>query len=226
METLEAIRTRRTIRKYSEQPVEFEKLMAVCEAGGYAPSSGNIQNWKFIVITNKETIREGLCQACLDQDPVQNAQAAIVVCSEDELCERHYGLRGKRLYTIQNAAAAIQNMLLAAHDLGLGAAWIGAFNEDRIRDVIDMPDIARPQAVITLGYPAEEPQEKRLRHFDDFVRFEFYDGTYRDLHRILRDLSVEWERKADETKRAVKRNPVWEKLKKFGEMIREKFGGE
>jgi len=205
MDLWDVLRSRRTIRKYSEKPVEFDKIVAICEAGALAPSAGNLQNWKFILLTEKEKIRESLCNACLDQECFNTAQIAIVVCADEAIMERQYGLRGKRLYSVQNCAAAIQNMLLAAHTLGLGAAWIGAFNEEKLRDMLDIPDVARPQAVITLGYPAERPGDKRMRLLDDVIRFDMYEQRHKDLHRILTDLSVEWERQGKNLKEKLHR---------------------
>lgn len=197
MDLLEGIWTRRSIREYTDDTVEFEKLTAICEAGMCAPSSGNVQNWRFIVVRDKEKIQEGIANACVDQECVQDAEAMIVVCADEQLCEREYGLRGKRLYSIQNCAAATQNMLLAAHGLGLGATWVGAFNEERLDSLLDIPDIARVQALITLGYPDEEPGEKRMRHIDHICSFETYGMQYKDLHRVMKDMSVEWQKQAE-----------------------------
>ncbi len=231
MEALEAIRTRRTVERFSKKPVEFDKVMAVCEAGGMAPSAGNLQPWKFVVLTDKDVIRNDLASCCLDQECVQTAQVAIVVVADEDLVERHYGLRGKRLYSIQNCAAAIQNMLLTAHVLGLGATWVGAFNEERLDDIIDIRDGARAQAVITLGYPAEQPSDKRMRHLDDIVRFGNYHGRFKDMHRILRDLSLEWEKRAEDAKERLEEptksfiNKCKNVLKKGKDMVKDK-GGE
>ncbi|MFC1647966.1 nitroreductase family protein [Nanoarchaeota archaeon] len=200
MDVIECIKTRRTIHKYTKQPVEFDKLMACIEAGMNAPSSGNIQNWMFVVTLDKKKIHTSLCDACLGQECLTSAQAVIILCADEDMAERHYGLRGKRLYSIQNCAANIQNMLLCAHALGLGAAWIGAFDEDHVKRLFAMPECARPQAVLTFGYPAEKPPPKRMRHIDDLTRWESYSMRYKDAHRSLRDFSVEWEKQIEEAK--------------------------
>jgi len=192
MDILEAIRTRRTVRNYSLQPVEFEKVMAICEAGALAPSSGNIQSWKFVVIRDRDKIKGPLYEICLEQDCVHKAQVVVMVCTDVDLAKREYGERGEKMYGIQNTAAALQNMLLTAHSLGLGAAWVGAFNEDKAGQLIGIPPNARVDAVLTLGYAKEAPGEKRLRHIDDVVRWENYYSRYKDLHRSLLDFSEEW----------------------------------
>ena len=123
-------------------------------AGIYAPNAGNIQNWQFILVTDHDRIKS-IYQHCLHQEAVHNAQAIIVICGLVNKAERMYGLRGKRLYTVQNCAASAQNMLLAAHSLGLGACWIGAFDEDQISNTFNIPARARPQVILALGYADE-----------------------------------------------------------------------
>jgi len=194
MDVFDAIKTRRTIKKFTHQPVEFDKLARIIEAGTYAPSAGNMQNWRFIVVTDKPILHD-LYQHCLQQEAMYNATAAIIVVGVTDKAERLYGLRGKRLYTVQNCAAAIQNMLLAAHTLGLGACWIGAFDEDKINSVFSIPDNARPQAILALGYPDETPGFER-KDLESVTYFNQYKMKIKDFHRLIKDYSVEWQRKA------------------------------
>ncbi|MAG39108.1 nitroreductase [Candidatus Woesearchaeota archaeon] len=194
MNIFECIRNRRSIRKYTEQPIEFDKLTKIIEAGTFAPSAGNMQNWRFVLVTDKNVIKN-VHEHCLHQEVVYNAQALIVVCGLTEKAERLYGLRGKRLYTIQNCACAIQNMLLEAHALGLGTCWVGAFNEDKINSIFNIPENARPQAIITIGYPNEKPKHDR-KDLSSVVYFNNYGLKIKDLHLLLRDYSVEWKKQA------------------------------
>lgn len=154
MDVYECILTRRSIRKYKPMPVEFEKIGYILEAGKAAPSSGNLQDWKFILVTDAGT-RKLIAAACLQQHWMADAPIHIVVCAEIEKNKQFYGIRGERLYTIQNNAAAIQNMLLMAHAQGLGTCWVGAFEEDMLKQAVGIPDKARPQAIITIGYADE-----------------------------------------------------------------------
>jgi nitroreductase len=220
MNTIEAIKTRRSIRKYTQQPLEFDKITRIIEAGHYAPSSGNIQNWRFVVITDKKTIRS-LYDHCLKQEHVYNAQAIIVVCGEIETAERFYGLRGKRLYTTQNCAAAIQNMLLAAFELGVGACWIGAFDEDKIRVMFNVPENARPQALITLGYPDEEPGPPERDELASVSYFHKYGMRIKDMHLVLRDYSIEWEKQMEFAEERTDR--LFDKVKKHAKKLHEKI---
>jgi nitroreductase len=194
MGVLEAIYTRRSIRKFLDTPIEYDKLMEVVRAGSYAPCAGNLQNWKFIVETDRERIRS-MYHHTLEQAAFTTAPAAIIVVAETEVAEQYYGMRGKRLYAVQNCAAAIQNILLAAHSLGLGAVWIGAFDENRINDLYKVPSSARTQAIVLLGYPDERPQPRHMKHLWYLVNFQRYGLKYARPHLITHDLSTEWEQK-------------------------------
>ncbi len=166
METLECIKTRRSVRKYLDKPVEWDKITKILDAGRLAPSAGNLQNWKFIV-TRKDNIKTKLAEASFQQKWMEEADVHITIVAEPEKASQFYGTRGERLYTIQNCAAAIQNMLLAANDQGLGSCWVGAFDEDLVRRALKLPEHVSPQAIITIGYAdekAEMPIKKRIEH--------------------------------------------------------------
>jgi len=155
---LEAIRTRRSIRKYLDKPLPRELVTKVIDAGRYAPSSGNLQNWKFILV-EKPHLRNAIADACLQQWWIASAPHLIVIVGENDKAKRFYGDRGERLYTVQNAASAATCMILAAHSIGLGACWVGAFDEQKVAKLLFVPEENRVQAVITLGYPDEHPPE-------------------------------------------------------------------
>ncbi|MBS3097323.1 nitroreductase family protein [Candidatus Woesearchaeota archaeon] len=166
MDTLECIKTRRSVRKYKDKPVEWEKIVNILHAGKSAPCAGNIQNWKFIVIRD-EANRKKVAKAALEQGWMEDAPVHIIVIAEPEKAARFYGTRGERLYTIQNCAAAVENMLLAAHAQGLGACWVGAFNEDEIMYTTNLPEEAIAHAIITIGYADEKPPmppKNRIEH--------------------------------------------------------------
>lgn len=152
----ECIKTRRSVRKYKDNPVDWDKITQILEAGKFAPSAGNLQNWKFVVV-RKDDVRKKLAQAAFDQDWMEDAPVHIIVTGEPEKAERFYGSRGERLYTIQSCAAAVENMLLMANELGLGSCWVGAFDERKVKRAVNMPENAVPQAIITVGYADEKP---------------------------------------------------------------------
>ncbi len=165
MDTLECIATRRSIRRFLDIPVEFEKVGNVLDAGRYAPSAGNLQDWKFILVTD-ENSRNEIGKACVEQFWIATAPIHIIVCTDPDKTKRFYGASGTR-YSIQNGAAAVQNMLLAAHDQGLGGCWVGAFEEVAIKRLLGIPENIIVHAVIPLGYPDEKvpvPLRTSLEH--------------------------------------------------------------
>lgn len=157
MDIMECIKVRRSVRKYKDSPVDWDKIVQILDAGKFAPSAGNIQNWKFIVV-RKDEVREKLAEAASAQEWMKQAPVHIVVAGEPEKAKRFYGTRGERLYTIQNCSAVVENMLLVATELGLGSCWVGAFDESRVKRALNMVEDAVPQAIITIGYKDEEPE--------------------------------------------------------------------
>jgi len=206
MDAIECIATRRSIRRFLDIPVDQETIMTIIEAGTRAPSSGNVQDWKFIVVDNKELMKK-ISTHSLGQECIHNAAFLIVACSDSEQTELHYGLRGERLYTVQNCAAAAENMLLAAHALGVGGVWIGAFDEEKIKEILNIPKDARPQSILAFGYPAETPDHKKLKDLSIITYFNAYGAKIKNFHRILNDYSYDWEKKIKEA------HTVMEKLK-------------
>jgi len=153
--------------------VPWDNIVTIMQAGKYAPSAGNLQNWKFIVVKNDDK-RQAISKACLQQEWMELAPIFIVVVAEPEKMERYYGTRGARLYTIQGCAAAIENMLLTAHSLGLGSCWIGAFDEDEIWRILNLPEEKSVQAVIPIGYAdetSESPPKYRIEHMMFFEKW-------------------------------------------------------
>lgn len=165
MDALECIATRRSIRKFLDIPVEFEKIGNILDAGRYAPSAGNLQDWKFVLVTDAKMIQE-LTKACFEQFWVGQAPIIVVVCSEPAKSKRFYASLGEK-YSIQNGAAVIQNMLLAAHAQGLASCWVGAFEVEMVRRLLSIPDDIIIQGVLPFGYAGEKvppPQRFTLEH--------------------------------------------------------------
>ncbi len=181
MDVLDAIRSRRSIRKYKEQDVAWDNIVKILDAGKMAPFAGNIFNVKFIVVKS-EAKRNAIAEACMQQYWMAVAPIHIVIAGEPEKAERYYGARGERLYTIQGGAAAIQNMLLAAHALGLGACWVGAFDEEQMRAICNMPEHVIVEAVITVGYSDETPEMPPKYRIEHTMFFEKWWGRIESPH--------------------------------------------
>jgi nitroreductase len=156
MDAIDCILTRRSIRKFKRIPVEWYKIGKIVEAGVAAPSAGNLQDFRILAVT-KEHLKLEIAKLCMNQMWMTDAAAYLVVSSTFTKTRRFYGIRGERLYSIQSCAAVAENMLLAAHAQGLGACWVGAFDEDSVRHVCNIPDYYRVQAVIPVGYADEDP---------------------------------------------------------------------
>ncbi len=184
MDVLEAIKTRRSIRKYTEELVSWDDIGAIVEAGKSAPSAGNLQNWKFLVVKN-EAKRKAIADACLQQHWMASAPVHIIVVAVPRKAVQFYGIRGERLYSIQNCAAACQNILIAAHYLKLGACWVGAFDEDALKRSVGISEEGRPQAVITIGHPAESPPEPMHLSMETVVYLENWGSKIKDMPAVL-----------------------------------------
>ncbi|MFO7710888.1 MAG: nitroreductase family protein [Candidatus Woesearchaeota archaeon] len=185
METLDCIATRRSVRKYKSEDICMDDVGKIIYAGHQAPSAGNLQNWKFIIVKKQET-RTAIAEACYKQLWMCDAPVHIVVCANTEEVEQYYGVRGERLYSIQNCAAAVENMLIAATDIGLGSCWVGAFEEEALRGVVGIPDSIRPQAVITIGFAAEKPKAPPWTCDIDSVCFlESYGSRVKSINKVL-----------------------------------------
>ena len=120
--------------------------------------------------------RIAIAKACMQQEWMEIAPIFIVVVAEPEKAERYYGARGARLYTIQGCAAAMENMLLTAHSLGLGACWVGAFDEYELFRILNLPEEKSVQGIIVIGYADETPQPPPKYRIEHMMFFEKWWG--------------------------------------------------
>lgn len=158
MEVFEAIKKRRSIRKFDpSKKVTDEQIERLLEAARWAPSAGNLQSWFFMVVRNQK-IKDRLAEAANGQEIIAQAPVVFVCCADLERSSSRYGDRGKTLYAIQDATIASQNIWLAVTEMGLGAVWIGAFDEKWIAQALDLPKHLCPIAIMPIGYPAESPK--------------------------------------------------------------------
>lgn len=187
-EVLNAIKKRRSIRKFSDQPVEWDKIVNITEAGRFAPSAGNLQNWKFIVVTDKGK-RKQLAEACMNQMWMASAPVIIAVVSKPEKTIHYYGDAGEK-YTTQNAACAAMNMLLEAYEEGLGACWVSGFDEEIVAEILGIPSRARPEIMIPLGYADEEVPTPPREVLEGFVFMNKYNNRIKDMNLVMWDFSL------------------------------------
>jgi len=173
MDVLDAIKGRRSIRAFKNQDVPAEIVQKLIDAARCAPSAGNIQPWEFIIVRKPE-IKRRLAEAALSQTFIEEAPIVIVVCANEDRSSLGYGMRGKTLYCIQDTAAAIQNIHLAAYSIGLGTCWVGAFREEEARKILKIPDGVRPVAIVPVGYRAESPPPRGRRPMSEVVHYETF----------------------------------------------------
>ncbi len=165
-EMLNAIKSRRTIRRFKPDPIDDEKLQMILEAGRWAPSFSNLQPWKFIV-TKDQNLKNKLDKASRENVlhlGINEAPLVILVCVDRKI---------DPLHAIEAGAAATQNMALAGHSLGLGVGWIGIWGteaEAAIQKLFQLPETTRVVSLLPIGYPAESPQGNR-KPLEEFIQF-------------------------------------------------------
>ena len=167
MEVLEAIKSRRSIRKYTSDSISEDQIRQILEAGRWAATKGNKQPWKFIILKDV-MVRSELAETLTTGKFLAEAPLGIAVVIKPY----------DPIHAVQDGAAATQNMLLAAHALGLGACWISAYDmpsEGEAKRILSIPEGERLLSVISIGYPAETPQKEK-EELDGIVstnRYEF-----------------------------------------------------
>ncbi len=189
MNVEDAIKERRSVRRFLSIPVEFDKVASVIEAASLAPSAGNLQNWSFIIVTDKDK-RVKLAEAALQQDWMAQAQVFVVVCGDPTKAERFYGPRGSNLYTVQNCAAATENLLLAATAEGLGACWVSAFDEAEVSRILSIPEGIIPYVIVPIGYADEKPPSSERYDLEIMVFFEEYGNKILDKDKALKNFGA------------------------------------
>jgi nitroreductase len=160
MDAVQTILTRRSCRKFLNKEVEQEKIDIILKAAMQAPSAGNEQAWRFIVVTDKKLLQE-IPKVSPYAQMAKEASLAIIICGDPSL-EKFPG------FWVQDCSAATQNILLAAHALGLGAVWTASYpmmdRVEGIRHLFNIPDTIIPFAIVPIGYPAQElPVELRYK---------------------------------------------------------------
>lgn len=167
MDVMEAIRTRRSIRKYQDKPVEEEKLRAVLDAARLAPSWANMQCWRFVVvkdaamrgrISELSYVESYFAPKGYKANPALKALAqapvVIVACADPD----QSGDLGEQYYYLADVGIAVQNLMLAAHAQGLGSVFVGVFDEEKLRELLGIPPNIRIVGLFPLGYPEGEPK--------------------------------------------------------------------
>ncbi len=166
MDVMTAIKSRRSIRAYKSIEVEEEKLNLILEAARLSPSARNLQNWKFIVVRDKK-LRERLVEAAAGQKFVSEAPLTLIACAT---APERVMTCGQPANTI-DLSIALSFMMLEAAELGLGTCWLGSFYEDKVKEVLNLPEGYRVVAMTPLGYPDENPAPRPRKSIEEIVEY-------------------------------------------------------
>lgn len=170
MDFFEVVHKRQSVRKFTAQQVEEDKLNRILEAVNRAPSAGNLQAYRIFVVKDPKT-RQLLAQATGNQECIAQAPVVLVFCAEPMRSAARYGARGEQLYCIQDATIACNYAQLAATALGLSTVWIGTvFDPETIRESLSIKEDLWPIALLPIGYPAEIPKYTSRRPLAELVR--------------------------------------------------------
>ncbi len=165
------VRHRHSIRKYQRDiPVEQEKLHAILEMACAAPSAGDLQAYKILVVTNEEK-RSQLTKATFNQAFISEAPVSLVFCADPQRSAERYAERGRQLYALQDATIAASYAQLAIVAAGMASTWVGYFDEQHVKTILNINEALVPVALITVGYPAELPDPSPRRRLEEVVQY-------------------------------------------------------
>lgn len=199
MNVFETIIKRRSIRNYRAIQPTKDQLYYLVQLALYSPNAGNLQDFQFIVITKRETIM-ALPEQCMDQAWITSAPAVIAVCSRPEIQKKWYGEAGDN-FARHNAAAAAQTISLCAVEMGLSSCWVAGFDVEGVGDLLDVPDSARVECLLTIGYANEAPQAKTPPSLESHLFFDIYGRDIQDWETFNKNYSVKIERKINDIKK-------------------------
>lgn len=172
MTVKEAIKMRRSVRRFQEKPVPREVIMELLDMARWAPYASEC--CRFVVVQDEE--RKKQLATAARQEWIASAPAVVVVGADlmerPDIAGRWDAYKFRHIFPIQDTAAAIQNLMLAAVEHGLGTCWIGSFNEGEVTRIVRFPFAVRPVAMVVMGYPAEEPKARKRRPLEEVVFWE------------------------------------------------------
>lgn len=189
MELDTCIEKRRSQRKFIDKELPLEVVAKIVKAGTMSPNAGNLQAWRFIIITDSKT-KEKVAMACEEQLWMCEAGALIAICSDLRDIERFYADKAK-LFATQDASASAENMILKATDMGVGSCWVAAFDESSLKDALSLPGYMAPQVVITLGYSEEKAKPKPKLKIEELIylnQFGKKPGEFPEIAEIIKKL--------------------------------------
>lgn len=175
MKLKKAIGERHSVRRFTSKKPSWRDVIEAIDSANHAPLAGNISSLRFILVSDEEKIQK-LSEAA-GQDFIASACYVVVVCSEDMQTIRSYGDRGE-IYCRQQAGAAVENFLLRVTDLGLASCWVGAFVDEMVRRILEIPENIKVEAILPVGYEMGKGKSRRKLELDSFIYFDFWKNKY------------------------------------------------
>jgi nitroreductase len=171
MSVLDVIRERRSVRVYKSDPIPEESILRVLEAARLAPSGKNLQPWKFVVVQDVE-LKKRLAKASNQQDFIADAPLIIVACGFPDECYRTMG-RYMKSWPV-DVTIALEHLILQAQEEGLGTCWIGSFEEEEVKSLLDVPEHVKVLALTPLGYPGEVPEFRGRKPLEKIISYDSF----------------------------------------------------
>jgi len=169
MNILEAVKKRRSIRNFQKKEIPEDLIDKLAESLIWAPSAGNLQSRKFYFIRDG-AVKKRVAEAALNQGFIAGAPLVVIGCADSRISGR-YGERGVSLYSIQDVACSIMSMMLVAFENGFGTCWVGAFREEEVARILNLPISLKPVVIVPVGYPSKIPSPPQRLPKEEAVEF-------------------------------------------------------
>jgi nitroreductase len=168
MEFNEVIRKRHSVRSFDNTPVNKDKVDEIIKSGLMAPSAGNIKDYRIVVVSDEKT-KKALSDAAFGQKHLIEAPIVLVIYSDLDEIFMKYNQRGIDIFSIEDTAAMSENILLSATNLGLGSCWVGGFEEEKVKEALDLSGHKKPYVIIPIGYEKGKREMKKDPDLNKFV---------------------------------------------------------
>lgn len=178
MEFDKVVRKRKSVNHFSVKKVSWKDILEAIDAANQGPFAGNHNNLNYLIVEEPGTIKD--LAKCCEQSWISSSNILIVVCSDDSHLEDLYGERG-RIYSRQQAGAAIQTLLLKLTDLGISSCWVGAYTDEFIKQKLKIPQHIQIEAIIPVGYEKKMPgdEKKKKKELEDVLYWEEWKNSRR-----------------------------------------------
>lgn len=168
MEFEEVINKRKSIRKFESKEIPQELIYKIIELANLSPSAGNLQARSVVIVKDKE-VKKKIAEICYGQSFIESATVVLVICANLEESAKKYGERGRNLYAIQDATIFASYIQLVATNFGLASCWVGAFNENTLKQLLNLKDELKPIAVIPLGFSKEDKERPPRKNLKEII---------------------------------------------------------